>query len=262
MRFAHSSVGCLLHSLRLLVLYHAQILGVSVDSPFSHLAWVQTGAALRCTLPCFPAPQLGFTPDGLVTGGLACTSPLQACTHAVHHLDVAVDADGLPAWLRMQHVCISTMHTCIVPSQKLLLSHRCPAARTADRNQGGVGDLAYPLVSDLKREITQKYNVLTADGVALRGLFIIDKEARPARTAPLRACMSSWCHAGALGRPIPAGVHVILTFMHAPWAVVMTQLCVGVLGRPVLLACADARAPCHICIMGGHARCTLSAGAA
>ena len=31
----------------------------------------------------------------------------------------------------------------------------------ADRNQGGVGDLAYPLVSDLKREITQKYNVLT-----------------------------------------------------------------------------------------------------
>lgn len=49
----------------------------------------------------------------------------------------------------------------------------------ADRNQGGVGDLAYPLVSDLKREIVQKYNVLTPDGVALRGLFIIDKEVRP-----------------------------------------------------------------------------------
>lgn len=47
---------------------------------------------------------------------------------------------------------------------------------SADRNQGGVGDLAYPLVSDLKREIVQKYNVLTPDGVALRGLFIIDKE--------------------------------------------------------------------------------------
>ena len=39
-----------------------------------------------------------------------------------------------------------------------------------------MGDLAYPLVSDLKREIVQKYNVLTPDGVALRGLFIIDKE--------------------------------------------------------------------------------------
>ncbi len=39
-----------------------------------------------------------------------------------------------------------------------------------------MGDLAYPLVSDLKREIVQKYNVLTPEGVALRGLFIIDKE--------------------------------------------------------------------------------------
>lgn len=48
----------------------------------------------------------------------------------------------------------------------------------ADRNQGGVGDLAYPLVSDLKREIVQKYNVLTPEGVALRGLFIVDKEVR------------------------------------------------------------------------------------
>ena len=58
----------------------------------------------------------------------------------------------------------------------------------ADRNQGGVGDLAYPLVSDLKREITQKYNVLTADGVALRGLFIIDKEVRSSATPASHHC--------------------------------------------------------------------------
>ena len=31
-------------------------------------------------------------------------------------------------------------------------------------------------MSDLKREISNKYFVLTNDGVALRGLFIIDKE--------------------------------------------------------------------------------------
>lgn len=31
-------------------------------------------------------------------------------------------------------------------------------------------------MSDLKREISKKYNVLTEDGVALRGLFIVDKE--------------------------------------------------------------------------------------
>ncbi|KAA6417224.1 MAG: 2-cys peroxiredoxin [Trebouxia sp. A1-2] len=45
-----------------------------------------------------------------------------------------------------------------------------------DRKEGGVGELKYPLVSDLKREISKKYNVLTEDGVALRGLFIVDKE--------------------------------------------------------------------------------------
>nr|YP_010988291.1 2-Cys peroxiredoxin [Rhodochorton tenue]WOK79487.1 2-Cys peroxiredoxin [Rhodochorton tenue] len=44
------------------------------------------------------------------------------------------------------------------------------------RESGGLGDLSYPLISDLKKEISQAYNILTEDGVALRGLFIIDKE--------------------------------------------------------------------------------------
>jgi alkyl hydroperoxide reductase subunit AhpC len=41
---------------------------------------------------------------------------------------------------------------------------------------GGLGDLAYPLVADLKKEISEAYGVLTDEGIALRGLFIIDKE--------------------------------------------------------------------------------------
>ncbi|MCP9839545.1 peroxiredoxin [Synechococcus sp. J7-Johnson] len=46
-----------------------------------------------------------------------------------------------------------------------------------DRKQGGIGDIAYPLVADLKKEIASAYNVLDEDaGVALRGLFIIDPE--------------------------------------------------------------------------------------
>lgn len=46
-----------------------------------------------------------------------------------------------------------------------------------DRKQGGVGDLSYPLVSDIKKEISAAYNVLDPEaGIALRGLFIIDKE--------------------------------------------------------------------------------------
>lgn len=46
-----------------------------------------------------------------------------------------------------------------------------------DRRSGGVGDLNYPLVSDIKKEISRAFNVLDPEsGVALRGLFIIDRE--------------------------------------------------------------------------------------
>lgn len=46
-----------------------------------------------------------------------------------------------------------------------------------DRKSGGVGDLNYPLVSDIKKEISSAYNVLEPEAsVALRGLFIIDAD--------------------------------------------------------------------------------------
>ena len=45
-----------------------------------------------------------------------------------------------------------------------------------DRDSGGLGDLRYPLVSDLTKKIRKSYNVLTEQGTALRGLFIIDKQ--------------------------------------------------------------------------------------
>ena len=42
---------------------------------------------------------------------------------------------------------------------------------------GGLGGLDYPLVADLNKEIAKAYDVLLEDaGVALRGLFLIDKE--------------------------------------------------------------------------------------
>jgi peroxiredoxin (alkyl hydroperoxide reductase subunit C) len=44
------------------------------------------------------------------------------------------------------------------------------------RSQGGLGELNYPLISDLNQTITNKYKLLTNDGFALPGLFIIDKE--------------------------------------------------------------------------------------
>jgi len=41
---------------------------------------------------------------------------------------------------------------------------------------GGIGNVQYPLVSDLKKEIAAHYGVLHDDSVALRGLFLIDKQ--------------------------------------------------------------------------------------
>ncbi|WP_017304382.1 peroxiredoxin [Spirulina subsalsa] len=46
-----------------------------------------------------------------------------------------------------------------------------------ERNQGGIGNITYPLISDIKKDISTAYNVLDPDaGVAMRGLFIIDKD--------------------------------------------------------------------------------------
>lgn len=50
------------------------------------------------------------------------------------------------------------------------------AWRNLPRDQGGLGDIKYPLVADLSKQIARDYDVLTEDGtVALRGLFLIDQ---------------------------------------------------------------------------------------
>jgi len=41
---------------------------------------------------------------------------------------------------------------------------------------GGIGPVRYPLVADLSKSISRDYGVLVDDAVALRGLFLIDKE--------------------------------------------------------------------------------------
>ena len=44
------------------------------------------------------------------------------------------------------------------------------------RNQGGIGDINYPLVADLNKEIGNAFNILDDEGKALRGLYLIDPE--------------------------------------------------------------------------------------
>ena len=45
------------------------------------------------------------------------------------------------------------------------------------RDENGLGDLNYPLAADTNHEVARKYGVLIEEeGIALRGLFIIDPE--------------------------------------------------------------------------------------
>ncbi len=43
-------------------------------------------------------------------------------------------------------------------------------------NEGGIGNIQYPLVADLDKSISKNYGVLLEAGIALRGLFLLDKK--------------------------------------------------------------------------------------
>jgi len=48
------------------------------------------------------------------------------------------------------------------------------AWRNVPRNEGGIGDIQYPLIADLNKDIGRAYDVLLGGGITLRGLFLID----------------------------------------------------------------------------------------
>jgi peroxiredoxin 2/4 len=48
------------------------------------------------------------------------------------------------------------------------------AWRQTPVNKGGIGQVSYPLVADLSKNIARSYGVLINEAVALRGLFLID----------------------------------------------------------------------------------------
>lgn len=54
-------------------------------------------------------------------------------------------------------------------------SVHCHAAwRRTPLNQGGIGEIGYPLASDLKRELSTTLGILNADGVTYRASYLID----------------------------------------------------------------------------------------
>ena len=50
------------------------------------------------------------------------------------------------------------------------------AWKNTEVNNGGIGNVQFPLVADFTKVISQDYGLLLEGGMALRGLFLIDKE--------------------------------------------------------------------------------------
>lgn len=51
------------------------------------------------------------------------------------------------------------------------------AWRQTPRKEGGIGEIRYPLIADLTKDISRAYGVLLENGgIALRGTFLIDEE--------------------------------------------------------------------------------------
>jgi peroxiredoxin (alkyl hydroperoxide reductase subunit C) len=75
-----------------------------------------------------------------------------------------------------------------------------------ERKSGGLGDIAYPLVSDLTKEIARAYHVLDEEaGTALRGLFLID---------PDGVILHSTINDLAVGRSVDETLRVLQAFQH------------------------------------------------
>ena len=49
------------------------------------------------------------------------------------------------------------------------------AWKNTEINNGGIGQIQYPLVADISKEITKAYDLYFGPGIALRGSFLIDK---------------------------------------------------------------------------------------
>ncbi len=50
------------------------------------------------------------------------------------------------------------------------------AWRNTPVEKGGIGEISYPLIADVTKNIARDYGVLFDESVALRGLFLIDKK--------------------------------------------------------------------------------------
>ena len=73
------------------------------------------------------------------------------------------------------------------------------------RNKGGIGQIAFPLLADVKKTISAEYGVLLDAGIALRGLFLINPDGKVAYQV---------VHDLGVGRSIDETLRVIQAFQY------------------------------------------------
>ncbi|KAL0910492.1 hypothetical protein M5K25_021480 [Dendrobium thyrsiflorum] len=110
-------------------------------------------------------PSSYHTPDSYILPATSSSFPIK------DHLS--------PSWLTLLDYTTATgrlsMTLVETSYRNALFSHL--AWIQTDRKAGGLGNIKYPLISDVTKSISRSYGVLIPDqGIALRGLFIIDKE--------------------------------------------------------------------------------------
>ncbi len=71
------------------------------------------------------------------------------------------------------------------------------------RKEGGLGEIAYPILADITKKVARDYGVLVDDSVALRGLFLIDPKGK--------VCYSV-VHDLGVGRSVDETLRVISAF--------------------------------------------------
>lgn len=65
---------------------------------------------------------------------------------------------------------------CAVVGASVDSTHSHAAWRRTPLNEGGVGELAYPLLSDMQRKLSGALGILNPQGVAYRASYLLDKE--------------------------------------------------------------------------------------
>ncbi|CDJ51287.1 peroxiredoxin, putative [Eimeria brunetti] len=79
------------------------------------------------------------------------------------------------------------------------------AWRSQDLKNGGIGPVSIPLLADVKKEVASAYGVLLPDGMALRGLFLIDKQG---------VVQHALVNSLAIGRSVPEALRVVDALQH------------------------------------------------